>query len=619
MVTLGFDIKDIVKFMTSPIVSFIDTITEQNIFTGQNLSIQDAIKIARGNYKDYYYSFLSNRTLSKLNNLDNTSEIKKKLKQGITEGIENTFPKGSKEFIEFENALNAIKEIKYILESVIDTEVEAIYKATKRNKEEIREEILNSIPQDIDEFENIFEGANEFSNFGRLLGFNQGLPTSKADLQERIQFIQKILSDREEKMGIKGELLDVKKLFTDEEYKQQIIDRYDKVKLCINIFEIIDQIPQFHSIFEIFSAVLDIDHNISIKTKKFDVVYKELKEGEYKVGYMSKEWQTRLLKAIDNAIIAKFVNQLDIKIPYKKGSSLLNELRQVIPAAQDGEIEFNSLSDIASFKQLFENSIIPMLKQGKYIDIQKKGNKKEYIVVEDKSLMSNEFIQSLINGDDHDMPLYKCDIDMLTIENSPNSKVKFQKYIKGLQELQKIKINGISLSDIFVLYNLITNKNQYGSDRMTTLFDSFIQNTGQLSLIKKYLQFVGDLDYKGSEKDLQISIIDLMKEAAAIVNSEIGQKDPTIIVNTEDGPVLMIRQNGRYVPFGEIVPKVDGETKDDTLARIYNQNSYFTLGGVYSETVNKLVDNLRNITDKTIDAINQLLRQGTIQLQKICK
>jgi hypothetical protein len=41
-------------------------------------------------------------------------------------------------------------------------------------------------------------------------------------------------------MGIKGELLDVKKLFTDEEYKQQIIDRYDKVKLCINIFEIID-------------------------------------------------------------------------------------------------------------------------------------------------------------------------------------------------------------------------------------------------------------------------------------------------------------------------------------------------------------------------------------------
>jgi hypothetical protein len=32
----------------------------------------------------------------------------------------------------------------------------------------------------------------------------------------------------------------------------------------------------------------------------------------------------------------------------------------------------------------------------------------------------------------------------------------------------------------------------------------------------------------------------------------------------------MIRQNGRYVPFGEIVPKVDGETKDDTLARIYN-------------------------------------------------
>lgn len=615
LVTLGFNINDIVKFMTSPVVSFIDAVTEANIFTGQDTSIPDAIKLARGDFKNYYQSFMSKRTLSKIGNLDNGSEIKKKLAAGITEGIKNVFTKGSTEFIEFENALNAIEEAKYILDSAIDNEVESVAKSNpSRSKEDIREEIINSIPQDIDEFENILEGANEFSYFGRILGFNQGLPTSKADLQEKVQFIQKILSDRESAAEVDGELLDVRKLFIDKAYRKEIKDRYEKVKKCINIFNIIDHIPQFNSIFKIFSAVMDIDHNISIKTRKFDTVYKELKEGQYRVGYMSEKYQTRLLKGIDDAIITKFINNSGIRIPYKAGVNILNDLRQVVPAREDSQIEFNSLSDVASFKYLFETYIIPLLKQGKYIDVQNGQN----VEVEDKSLSTNKFIQSLIRGDDNGMPLYKCDLDMLTIENSQNSKVKFQSYLKGLQELQKIKINGMSLSDMFVLYNLIVNKNQYGSDKMTTLFDQFIQNTGSLSLIKEYLNYVGKLDYSGSEEELQVSIIDLLKRAAAVVNSEVGQKDPTIIVNTDSGPVLMIKSRGGYERFSEIIPKVSGETQDEFLARIYNHNSYYVLGGVYSETIDRQVQALRTITNQTLDILNQLLRQGVLTIQKIC-
>lgn len=615
LVTLGFNINDIVKFMTSPVVSFIDAVTEANIFTGQDTSIPDAIKLARGDFKNYYQSFMSKRTLSKIGNLDDGSEIKKKLAAGITEGIKNVFTKGSTEFIEFENALNAIEEAKYILDSAIDNEVESVAKSNpSRSKEDIREEIINSIPQDIDEFENILEGANEFSYFGRILGFNQGLPTSKADLQEKVQFIQKILSDRESTAGVDGELLDVRKLFIDKAYRKEIKDRYEKVKKCINIFNIIDHIPQFNSIFKIFSAVMDIDHNISIKTRKFDTVYKELKEGQYRVGYMSEKYQTRLLKGIDDAIITKFINNSGIRIPYKAGVNILNDLRQVVPAREDSQIEFNSLSDVASFKYLFETYIIPLLKQGKYIDVQNGQN----VEVEDKSLSTNKFIQSLIRGDDNGMPLYKCDLDMLTIENSQNSKVKFQSYLKGLQELQKIKINGMSLSDMFVLYNLIVNKNQYGSDKMTTLFDQFIQNTGSLSLIKEYLNYVGKLDYSGSEEELQVSIIDLLKRAAAVVNSEVGQKDPTIIVNTDSGPVLMIKSRGGYERFSEIIPKVSGETQDEFLARIYNHNSYYVLGGVYSETIDRQVQALRTITNQTLDILNQLLRQGVLTIQKIC-
>lgn len=105
LVALGFDINDIVKFMTSPAVTFIDAITEANIFTGQDMNIQDAIKLARGDYKDFYKNFLSSRTIGLLESSDIA-----KLKKG--ELIENTLTEGSKEFIELENALNAIAETK---------------------------------------------------------------------------------------------------------------------------------------------------------------------------------------------------------------------------------------------------------------------------------------------------------------------------------------------------------------------------------------------------------------------------------------------------------------------------------------------------------------------------
>lgn len=625
LVTLGFDINDIVKFMTSPAITFIDAVTEANIFTGQDMSIPDAIKLARGDFKDFYKQFLSTRTLG--SDLLG-KESRRKLERG--ELIENPFDDGSKEYIELENALSAIAETKDLLQQTIDAAVEATVKENPgRNAEDVREEIMNNIPLDIDEFENILEGANEFSNLGKILGLNQGLPTSKALLQKRIQDMQKILSDRikatnaenkkrsEKEKGFKYEEiedipLDVKRYLTDPEYAQQMKDLYESVKKCINIFDIIDHIPQFNSIFKIFSAVLDIDHNISIKTRAYDSVYDQLKlEGRY----MSEQYQTRLLKGIDDAIIAKFVNNSGISIPYSKGTNMLNELRQVVETKEDGLLSFDSLSDVASFKYLFENSIVPNLKRGIVLDYQN-GQVTQIV---DEDLKSNKFIQSLIKGDHRGMPLYKCDLDMLTTENSQNSKIKFQDYIKGLQALQKIKINGIALSDLFVLYNLVVNKNQYGSDRMTTLFDQFIQSNGQLSLIRKYLNYVGDLDYFGKVEELNINVLDLMKAAAAVVNSEIGQKDPTIIVNTDSGPELRIKSGRQYVKWQEIVPQVPGETQDEYLNRIYNHNSYFVLGGSYSDAVDRQVQDLRVITAQTLNTINNLIRQGALTIYKVCQ
>ena len=623
LITLGFDITDIVKFMTSPAISFIDTITESNIFTGQDINITTAVKLARGNFNNFYKNFMSNTTIGKLSVQD-----RNKLNTGQVENITNNFTEGTTEYIELNNAIESILELKQLKDSYIQTELEERKKNNKNlSDKQITEQILNEFILDIDEFENVMEGANEFSNLGRLLGINQGLPTAKSELQDKLQFIQNILQTRvDENNEVNIAPLDVNKHFKDLEYAQEIIDAYNKVKKCSNVFDIVDRIPQFKAIFDIFSAVMDIDHNISLKTRIYDTVYKQLKDEK---TYMTEEYQARLLKGIDEFIIARFINQSGIQIPYKSGTTILNNLRQAVTASEDGLLRFNSLGDVASFKYLFENTIIPALKEGIIYDYQDG----QVVKVQNSTLSSNKFIQSLIKGDNKGIPLYKCNLDMMTIDNSPLSKIKFQNYVKGLQELQKIKINNnsISLADLFVLYNLIVNKDQYGSDRMTTLFDTMVQSKNELSLINKYFKFVGDLDYNAKVstsngiqveydgKSFGISVQDLMIRAAAIVNTAIGQKDPVIIVNTESGPELRKKVGYTYDKWREIIPKISGETKDEYLTRLYYHNSYFVLGGSYQDLIESQIKSLRNMDDDALATIKQLMQQCVLYITSVCQ
>jgi hypothetical protein len=47
LLSLGFDVNDIISFMTSPAVSFIDSISDDNIFNGTKIKINDDIDFAK--------------------------------------------------------------------------------------------------------------------------------------------------------------------------------------------------------------------------------------------------------------------------------------------------------------------------------------------------------------------------------------------------------------------------------------------------------------------------------------------------------------------------------------------------------------------------------------------
>jgi hypothetical protein len=60
----------------------------------------------------------------------------------------------------------------------------------------------------------------------------------------------------------------------------------------------------------------------------------------------------------------------------------------------------------------------------------------------------------------------------------------------ALFELEKnYKGTQYSIADLFQLYNILVNSNQYGSERLTTTFKACFDEN---NILNKYLRFVGE-------------------------------------------------------------------------------------------------------------------------------
>lgn len=590
LITVGMNIDDIVAFMTSPVASFIDSITEENIFGGPTVDINTAISFARG-------QFMTNGKINR----------KMEAKYGTLKMLQ-------------------IKD--------------AYERAGLGNPENIE-----SVVSDCDEFQNVLEGANEFSNFGRFLGLNQGLPTSKVDLQKLTSFIQSILSQRvEATLGdnkvsseIKEQLkdaapMDVLRWLKDANYRQQIADEYDQVKKCINIFDAFTHIQHFDAIRDILSTIIDIDSNLSFKSKAFNAVFNQAKS-TYK--YISEQYQKRMLGGIDRAIINNFIQNQNISIPVMAGTKYLQADDSISTFKENALLYLDNRASIASFKYIFENVIIPKLKQGIVTEVDQDGNisEKKYT-----DLANNPFISGLLRSSEQKVPLYKVGLNMMTIKDSTESQKKYQAYSSGLQALSKYKVGDQTLSDLFMLYNLVVNKNQYGASRLTTLFDVFISRNQSMRLLSKYFDYLGSADYYAvprldtdTEFDsskypkdtpiINLNYRDIMISAAASVRSTKGQRDPYCIQMTEDGPVIMERVGMSYQPIQGFLRKGQNEDQNHYLERVNNERSYFVLGGQFSDYLQNQLNTIQELkdSDNIISYINNFIREGLLTVSKVCE
>ena len=625
LLSLGFDVKDIVAFMTSPIISLVDDFIKDDIFTGTKISIQKAIK--------FIESYLSNPEKAYMRGVD--GDLLTQFKKKLSNLFDDVVPE-SEEY-------NILKE-----------------------------EFL----QDIETLEQITPGANEYTTFSRMLSINQGIAMTKEDLikwkrsfkqaaleglkhgglldsygniqndevikylklkyegneditdedfikkyNEYFKDINPDLDDQEKLIEFfkKENILfnfDMDRWLNDEQYRDTISEEYNKYKSTINVFYLINKIPHIKNMFDVANFQNQVDIQTSLKSKLIDY-YSEAFDNKFK--NVSPKFKMKMIAPIDRLIISHYMYSLGdniVTIPLKDGWQVFDSKLTLYSNTQ-GQLRLDNSINESSFKYVFENYIIPALKSGTLFDNNEENN----------IIKNNLFIKLLVRGTEKDKPIYKLDLDMSQKNSNKVVAEQYQDCLNSMKELQNIKYGNYSILNLFMVYNLLINRNQYGSDRFTEIFEDYIDKDKN-SFLYKYLQFIGNGDYKEEKEALFNSIIDnvtftdLGIEMANIVSPSLLKliKDPYVKVRKDIDSPIQVLEYGEYgydedYPINFLVPIV-GESNLEHIEREVNYIEYGQ-GTLYSQYIKETLESLKSNNYKEV--LNTLIQNLTITYNTKCK
>lgn len=618
LITLGFDVKDIVSFMTSPVIDLIARNSTQNIYLDTNFRTKDVANYILNKIN----SILSERELETLNQSDIDKTEKSKQEKSIKEKYKkvDTYSIDSRYSFVLDNKISAL------LKNIILEELDPSQK-------------LLEIKQDIEEFIKIYQLSEEFSNAGRFLGMNGGIPSTKEDLMKFKKFIRDVISSREIAFGLKRQSkgrfynnneviqniipedlrdlvnnIDSDRYLLDSDYRYRIMRYYEIIKGSCNIPAMIEGTDQFKTILDIANILNTVDKDGITKSKAANKIYDNILS---KFPYTDVKYAMQILPILNQVFISEFIESNPISIPVNKDWKYLSKTWEIkefkedcdfVVGKQNHDLGLTSDVSISSFHYLMDEYIIPALKNGELLDIK-----------------DNSFIQNLIPIIDGSEVRYKINIDMRAAQTNPESKVVLKNIINDLKDLQNYKFGNRTLLDIFMLYSLVVDQSRQGSDRLTDLFASFVTGD-QDNLLIDYHKFMGEIELDNRnfmEKINNLSTNGFLIALATQVSSDRGHNEPSVKVITNDGRIdyRFTQGYGKYRSFGDFIPRSSVlESENDRLLRISNRERY-KFGLIYDGYILDILDNLQNFENPKvwIDNFQDLMSSGNINLVPNCE
>lgn len=732
LLMLGFDIKDVVTFMTSPCVNLINSLSQANMMDSYipQVRVKDAIKIASGiidtntflrgtsHYIDDYgavkpitqskfilnlfgseitsqslYQKLLNRAKQDNPSIQSFSSLSGMIQAYINLKLESKDTiKPLEQWIRIDNY-----ELKKSFQRLSDYVEKVIYSLQKARSSYKNQEDFN---KDLIEFQNVYELSNETTTLGGVfLGLNQGLPGSKVDLQSKLRKIKSAVTSREDLFNIHsydfifsadtkestkktkqekfksllksikennqfiqtdidqnntnpdykdatsilmrasafglienfnvedwlydktltksdivtsnflGSNIDTNRVMEGKDYvsyKELVTDYYNLIKGTWNIFDIIERIPQYKQIINLLKTVYTFDKFTSAKSYITNLIYDKVYE---QTNFIDEKQNKAIIKYVDDLLITAFFRDNNFKFPVYTNMEYLDTAYKTKISRYNQKIDLNNSPGRSSFKKVFETVISQLKRKGRYGDI----------VIPDYK--NNAFLQGLkIVYDKQEVPRLATELDLLRKDATPNSQRKFQQYLNGLNSLKNVVIEGVPLSDWFIIYNLYVNQNQYGSDRLTTIFKNSLINKG--SVLEKYFKYIGNVDYKNITdsvlQDLEYNLEDLLIRIAPYVprSQEDTARAKYIRTRSQNGELIYKKKDsqGKYRFFSifpdEGLKAIDSSQITDEQRSNYQQyqmmpmkNQDFNVSlreGIMSSDIEVLTDTLIAYTKKGI-------------------
>jgi hypothetical protein len=96
----------------------------------------------------------------------------------------------------------------------------------------------------------------------------------------------------------------------------------------------------------------------------------------------------------------------------------------------------------------------------------------------------NLFIKNLVLGMKKGTPFYKLNLDMIHIDTTEKTQKLYDGILSDFNKLNTSRISGVPMNiiDAFYLYNLIVNKDKFGPNNLTRVFEDILVQPGNENL-----------------------------------------------------------------------------------------------------------------------------------------
>lgn len=426
-------------------------------------------------------------------------------------------------------------------------------------------------------FEKIKNESEALKVFGQLLGINQSIKSDSYDFYKYLNvlpdYIEKvksrlkdeiennsILKDSEKRAyqdSIKylfGGRMDFNRFILNEDYRNKCIEDYKSLtkNSQINILECLAGSKHF---MEMISLACSSDQTLlpiaSVKYKTLKSMISDSVNGKFfsQEGENSKSVSENIYRKlssyIDDLIIQDFFdsNQMTVYPEANDTYSIISDKKTINVKSKGQPFDLTTMQGRSEFTSWFENKMMFDIKN---ID----------------SLKNNKFVQMLTIDAKEDTNLGKTYYFLKpSLNYDPNHNDLYKNIVadmvKGLQDLNNVKINQHKVSDLFFLYDLIVNRGKKNSNSFA-YFNSQATNINDKStLASAYNNHIVSMDRDGIKLDY--NRFDFINRGIAEVkrtdkqthifqvkqqyNQEKKKNDNTYYVREDDGKDYKVEQD----------------------------------------------------------------------------